>query len=139
MIFQYPEYVRPCKRLVACYIVPYSFTGRLHGRLSYCVCSTSFQLSRATVQATGRLWLIHMYPVWSPAWSLLVICKVPDLCISGGHASDWSLAASSNALVLVACMVACIALGILLEKSSWGSQIQLHQATEQAPGRLLYF
>ena len=127
MIFQYPEDVRPCKRLVACYIVPYS------------VCSTSFQLSRATVQATGHLWLIHIYPVWSPAWLLLVICKVPDLCISGGHASDWSLAASSNALVLVACMVACIALGILLEKSSWGSLIQLHQATEQAPGRLLYF
>ena len=64
---------------------------------------TNCQLSRVAVQATGRLWLIHMYPVWSLAWSLIV------------------------------------ELGILLEKSSWGSQIRLHQATEQVPGRLLYF
>ena len=81
--------MRPCKRLVACHIVPYSFTGRLHGRLPYCVCSTNRQLSRVAVQATGRLWLIHMYPVWSLAWSLVVVCKVLDLYISGGHASDW--------------------------------------------------
>ena len=64
---------------------------------------TNCQLSKVAVQATGRLWLIHMYPVWSLAWSLIV------------------------------------ELGILLEKSSWGSQMRLHQATEQAPGRLLYF
>ena len=89
------------------------------------------------MQATGRLWLVHMYTVWSPAWSLMIVCKVLDLCISDGHASDWSLAAGFNALVLVACMVACVELGVLLEESSWGSQIQLHQATEQAPGRLL--
>ena len=100
---------------------------------------TNCQLSRVAVQATGRLWLIHMYPVWSLAWSLVVVCKVLDLYISGGHASDWSLAAGSNALVLVACMVACVESGILLEKSSWESRIQLYQATEQAPGRLLYF
>ena len=127
--------MRPCKRLVACHIVPYSFTGHLHGRLPYCVCSTSCQLSRVTVQATGRLWLIHIYPVWSLAWSLIAVCKVLDLCISGGHASDWSLAASSNALVLVACVES----GILLVKSSWESQIQLCQVTEQVPGRLPYF
>ena len=36
IVFQCPEGVRPCKRLVACHIFPYSFSGRLHGRLSYC-------------------------------------------------------------------------------------------------------
>ena len=138
MVFQYPEDVRPCKRLVACHIVPYSLlvACMVACRIAFV---TNCQLSRVAVQVTGRLWLIHMYPVWSLAWSLIVVCKVLDLCISGGHASDWSLVASSNALVLVACMVACVELGILLEKSSGGSQIQLHQATEQAPGHLLYF
>ena len=37
--------MRPCKRLVACLITPYIFTGRLHGRLPYCpllyLCSAS--------------------------------------------------------------------------------------------------
>ena len=85
------------------------------------------------MQATGRLWLVHMYTVWLLAWSLMIVCKVLDLCILDGHASDWSLAAGFNALVLVTC----VELGVLLEESSWGSQIQLHQVTEQAPGRLL--
>ena len=37
--------MRPCKRLVACLITPYIFTGHLHGRLPYCpllyLCSAS--------------------------------------------------------------------------------------------------
>ena len=64
---------------------------------------------RATLQATGHLWLIHVYSVWSLAWSLATLCGVLFVsCISGGHASDWLLATGSNAFVLVACMVACV-------------------------------
>ena len=63
--------MRSCKRLVACHRIPCSFTGRLQGCLPYCfIARSSFQLSRVTVQVTGRLLLVPMQMYWSLAWLL---------------------------------------------------------------------
>ena len=131
--------MRPYKRLVACHIVPYSFTGRLHGRLPYCVvaqfvsfrgrlCKRLVTCSYSMYIQSGRL---HGRPIHYVEFLFL--------CISGGHASDWSLAASSNALVLVACMVACVESGIHWKSHPGRVRYSFIKQPEQAPGRLLYF
>ena len=79
----YPGGVRPCKQLVACHRTPCIFTGHLQGRLPYC--STvyfSFQLSWATVQATGHLLLVPMQMYWSLAWLLVQSQGFPGKVLS---------------------------------------------------------
>ena len=98
---------------------------------------------RVTLQVTGRLWLIHIYSVWSLPESLAALCVGVGVlfvsCISGGHASDWSLATGSNAVVLVACMVACVESGVPGKVLSWRSHYNFIKRPEQAPGHLFYF
>ena len=82
---------------------------------------------RATLQATGRLWLIHVYSVWSLAWSLVsallyivytILCIVFSIHEVCDPASDWLLAGS---LAVLFCCTFC----------------QLSRVTVQATGRLL--
>ena len=102
----YPGGMRPCKWLVACHRTPCIFPCRLQGRLPYC--STvyfSFQLSWATVQATGCLLLVPMQMYWSLAWSLVQSQGFPGKSLvleesiqlhQATWASAWSLAINFN-------------------------------------------
>ena len=121
----------------------YIQSSRLRGRLLHYVEFFLFYVSQVALQATSRLRLVPMHLYWSPAWSLVsallyivhaILCIHFSIHTGCDPASDWSLVIEFHVVLLVAYVVRG-----LLEKLSWESQIQLHQATEQAPGRLLYF
>ena len=125
----------------------YIQSSRLRGRLLHYVEFFLFYVSQVALQVTSRLWLVPMHLYWSLAWLLVSALLYIVHAILSIHfsihtgcdpASDWSLVIEFHVVLLVACMVAYVVRG-LLEKLSWESQRQLHQATEQAPGRLLYF
>ena len=125
----------------------YIQSSRLRGRLLHYVEFFLFYVSQVALQATSRLRLVPMHLYWSLAWSLVsallyivhaILCIHFSIHMGCDPASDWSLVIEFHVVLLVACVVTYVVRG-LLEKLSWESQIQLHQATEQAPGRLLYF
>ena len=126
--------VNPCIfRLVACRVACVHF-------IVYTILCIVFSIRQGYDPASDWSLVIEFHVV------LLVTCRVAChtvllhnlLAYTGDCASNWSLAIDFNTNVLVTCMVAWAVRG-LLEKSSWESLIQLHQATRASAWSLAPF